>query len=175
VTAVIPQIRSFRQLRITSRSLLVSPTRPSPLAGRADRISTQGRRHRIRCPSQASFSDLYRLFSLSPNQPKNRHFDRSRSHRERRSGEIRFFTFEAQGVPTETSEMSQKPHDSPHFIHVFPAKKSRFQNPNARRIRPNSRNQPPNNQELTTTHHNSPQNPKTHFIHSQVVCPHLLT
>jgi hypothetical protein len=47
--------------------------------------------------------------------------------------------------------------------------------PNEQKKQPGKPERTRNNQKLTTIHHNSPQKPKTRFIHSRVVRPQLLT
>jgi hypothetical protein len=62
----------------------------------------------------------------------------------------------------------QKPCNPPRFIHVFAHEKAMFLRIRAQGIHPENLSQTPNNQKLTTAHHNSPQNPKIIFIHSQL-------
>jgi hypothetical protein len=72
----------------------------------------------------------------------------------------------------QTSESPQKTRNPPQFVHVLAAKKATFLTPDARRIHPKpgiDRHKKPK------THHNSPQMPKMHFFHSQLVRPPLLT
>ena len=79
-------------------------------------------------------------------------------------------------APTENNQRKDhNHHTATTFCPRFSTKGSRLRRPNPARIRPENRNGPPNNQELTTTHHNSPQRPKTSLFHNQLVRPQLLT
>ena len=71
--------------------------------------------------------------------------------------------------------MSTRTTRSTTFCPRFCRQKITFPAPNAQKNPPGKPKQTHNNQKLTTNHHNSPQNPKTRFIHNQVVRPHLLT
>ena len=74
-----------------------------------------------------------------------------------------------------TTKLPQKAPNAPCFVPVFAPKKSTVPLDYTRRMTPENRNETLKNRKLTTNHHNSPQNPKTCFIHSQVVRPLLLT
>jgi hypothetical protein len=71
-----------------------------------------------------------------------------------------------------TSKMTAITIDSPRLVHVFCNKKIAIPASKSRRFPPKSRNQASGKPEA---HHKPPQIPKSHFIHSKVVRPQLLT
>jgi hypothetical protein len=79
--------------------------------------------------------------------------------------------YSGQDRPQTTTEMSPITTFSPRFCN----KKHRISAFQTQNNHSQNSNKPHNNQELTTNHHNSPQNPKTGFIHSEVVRPQPLT
>jgi hypothetical protein len=71
-----------------------------------------------------------------------------------------------------TSELSTKTTQLTTFIHVFP---TQFPPSSSSNFLKTSTDKPQRNPKQPETHHSSPQTPKTHFIHNQVVGPLLLT
>ena len=88
--------------------------------------------------------------------PKTRHFDRSRSHRERRSGEIRFSTSVAHQPRSKTIKSSTK---TTRFTTFYP----RFSSQEITFSAPNLQKNPPENRSYREITRNSPQSTTTHY------------
>ena len=111
------------------------------------------------------------------NQSKDRHFDRSRAQpqRERRSEKSASSHHRSANKFQNHQRDVHNNHAIDHILSTFLQSRNQVCSPKRQRKKAGKPKQPSNNQELATIHHNSPQNPKTRFIHSQVVRPQLLT
>src|ERR1700730_93970 len=103
---------------------------------------------RVECNQSPS-----RLFFFPP---KTSHFDRSRSHRERRSGEIRFSTSVAHQPRSKTIKSSTK---TTRFTTFYP----RFSSQEITFSAPNLQKNPPENRSYREITRNSPQSTTTHY------------
>jgi hypothetical protein len=84
-------------------------------------------------------------------------------------------TARTENPPARCTQSPRSHHVVYTYHHVLPHEKHPFRAPGTRKNRHRNRSKPPNNLKSTTTHHKSPQKPKTRFIHSQLVRPRLLT